>query len=251
MATILKKKSDLKRKRTRFRILSAAAALPVPAILIWAFREPSALIPSGKNFGSILPIILFFAGIAALLGLSGYFRNYARQLSAGISGEEQSLQLMKGLPDRYTVIQNLQLQVNGKPLEIDHLVIGDTGLFIVEAKNYRGTLTGNCSDRELTKEKIARKNAYSQKVKNPVFQVRREVSLLRQYLDSHGCGHYVNGFVCFVNPDFDYQVKGRDPYVEVFSANCGGPAALKNRILSGEDRNMTPEKMQRILHCLR
>ena len=157
---------------------------------------------------------------------------------------------MKSLPDRYTVIQNLQLQVNGKPLEIDHLVIGDTGLFIVETKNYRGTLRGNCSDRELTKEKTTRNSTRSQKVKNPVLQVRREVSLLRQYLDFHGCGHDVNGFVCFVHPDFDYQVKGRDPYVGIFAANRFGSAALKDRILSGEDRNMTPEKMQRILRCL-
>ncbi len=251
MAILLKKKSALKRKRTRFRILSVVAALPIPAILVWAFRERNALIPSGKNFGSFLPVILLFAGTAALLGLSGYFRNHARQLSAGISGEEQSLQWMKSLPDRYTVIQNLQLQVNGKPLEIDHLVIGDTGLFIVETKNYRGTLRGNCSDRELTKEKTTRNSTRSQKVKNPVLQVRREVSLLRQYLDSHGCGHDVNGFVCFVHPDFDYQVKGRDPYVGIFAANRFGSAALKDRILSGEDRNMTPEKMQRILRCLR
>ena len=197
--------------------------------------------------GFIIPVLAAFVIFEAV---SGFFQKKAGQTGAGVRGEKASVSLLSGLPDHYTVIPNFQLAINGRETEIDQLVVGDNGIFIVETKNYRGTLYGDISDRELVKEKFARENTYSQGLRNPVFQVKREIAMLKEYLRSNGCDHYVHGMVYYANCDFRYEVRGEDPYVSVFLAADGGEYKLLDTIRSNVDRAMTPEKKEQILRCL-
>ena len=245
MASIVKNPSKLQKDHRKYVTLAViTTVLCIAAFGIWMLNVIE-YHRYDKEF--IIPVFAAFGGFGAL---SGYFRNKAGQTGAGVSGEKQSLNLLAGLPDGYTVIPNYQLDLNGRRAEIDHLIIGDSGVFIVETKNYRGTLYGNASDQELTKEKFAQKNTYAQTVRNPIFQVKREVAMLKDYLRSHGCDHFIHGIVYFANYDFQYAVQGEDPYVPVILATEGGERELRETILSNVDRNMTPGRKKQILECL-
>jgi predicted RNA-binding Zn-ribbon protein involved in translation (DUF1610 family) len=43
----------------------------------------------------------------------------------------------------YKVINNVVLKTGGKTSQIDHLVISDFGIFVIETKNYKGWILGN------------------------------------------------------------------------------------------------------------
>lgn len=61
----------------------------------------------------------------------------------GLSGENIALNHLNTLPKNYLVFHDVQLP-NGKG-NIDHIVVGQTGLFIIETKNYSGKylISGN------------------------------------------------------------------------------------------------------------
>lgn len=246
MAKIVKNTSKLQKDHQKYIALSVL--MGIPTILAFAFLGFSTASghqqPDQNIFIPLIAVIFLFGTIC------GHFRNRAGQTGAGIRGEKHSLSLLAGLPDGYTVIPNFQLEVNGRRTELDHLIVGRNGIFVVETKNYRGTLFGNVSDKDLTKEKFARKNSYSQAVRNPVLQVKREISILKDYLRAHGCDHFVHGIVYYANADFQYAVQGEDPYVPVVVASRDGANKLQETILSGTDRNMTAFKQEQILQCL-
>jgi RNase P subunit RPR2 len=45
--------------------------------------------------------------------------------------------------NKYKVINNLMINVNGKTVQIDNLIISNFGIFVIETKNYKGFITGN------------------------------------------------------------------------------------------------------------
>jgi hypothetical protein len=47
--------------------------------------------------------------------------------------------MLAGLPEGFVVFHDLH--VPGSPANIDHLVVGPTGVFVVDSKAYTGTLT--------------------------------------------------------------------------------------------------------------
>ncbi len=53
------------------------------------------------------------------------------------------------------LINNICLNINGKETEIDNLIINKNGIFIIEVKNYNGTLYGDIDDFEWGKKSFA------------------------------------------------------------------------------------------------
>ena len=66
-------------------------------------------------------------------------------LNAGVKGEQQTYEILKKLPKEFTVITNPVLHNRGSVNELDFVIIGTNGVFVVETKNYRGIITGNTS----------------------------------------------------------------------------------------------------------
>ncbi len=57
----------------------------------------------------------------------------------GFRGEQLvAYYLANNLPDRYNIINDVTLYLNGKGVQIDHVVVGPTGVFAVETKNITG-----------------------------------------------------------------------------------------------------------------
>ncbi|HHY66467.1 MAG TPA: NERD domain-containing protein [Alicyclobacillus sp.] len=114
----------------------------------------------------------------------------------GSKGEEKAGTLLSGLPDEYLVFHDISCPVGN----IDHVVLGPTGIFIVETKSHSGTITASAEGKLLRNGKPLEKDV--------VKQVWQQVSWLKKTLKSrledtvfiHPLLVFVNGFVQVRNP---------------------------------------------------
>ena len=95
-------------------------------------------------------------------------------LNSGVKGEQQTFEILKKLPKDFTVITNPVLHNRGSVNELDFVVIGRNGVFVVESKNYRGIITGKTSAQNWKQIKHGKNKTYEKEVKNPAKQAYRQ-----------------------------------------------------------------------------
>ena len=67
--------------------------------------------------------------------------------------------------------------------QIDFVLLDRTGIYIIEAKGYSGTVTGSYDDVKWTKTLISRNgNTWKKKVMNPLFQNKGHIRYLKKLL---------------------------------------------------------------------
>ena len=77
----------------------------------------------------------------------------------GWFGEHWTKKALDKLPkDKYRIINNLFLSINGLTHQIDHVVISPYGIFSIETKQYNGYITGSKYDKNWVRH--AGKNKY-------------------------------------------------------------------------------------------
>lgn len=79
---------------------------------------------------------------------------------------------------KYKVINNLMLQVGSKTSQIDHIVVSNYGIFVIETKNYKGWIIGNEHD-EYWKQVIYKRK---EKLYNPIKQNYGHIMALKEVL---------------------------------------------------------------------
>jgi hypothetical protein len=78
--------------------------------------------------------------IFPLIGVLVFYRLH-RSYQKGFEGEKQVAEALSStLSDDYLLINDVQL-VADKRSNIDHIVLGPTGIFVLETKNHRGKIT--------------------------------------------------------------------------------------------------------------
>ena len=77
----------------------------------------------------------------------------------GWFGEHWTKKALDKLPkDKYKIINDLLISVNGLTHQIDHVIISQYGIFSIETKQYNGYITGNKYDKNWVRH--AGKNKY-------------------------------------------------------------------------------------------
>ncbi len=152
----------------------------------------------------IIGIILLVALIIWLINIvseNDYEREQRKIKDAGNFGES----ICKGeikqiLRSDDILINNICLNINGKETEIDNLIINKNGIFIIEVKNYNGTLYGDIDDFEWKKRKVSPGgNVFTKEVKNPIRQMKRQTYLLSRYLKENGIWIWISPYAYFIN----------------------------------------------------
>ena len=113
------------------------------------------------------PAALAYGALAAAAAGALCFRVlYTRSavLKSGIDGERQAAAALRALPYAYHVLVNPVFRVRGKVMELDAVVVGKNGVFIVETKNHAGVITGK-TDAEWWSQ-VKRRGAKT--MKNPL-----------------------------------------------------------------------------------
>lgn len=115
---------------------------------------------------------------------------------AGRWGEEYVIDQIRGvLREDDHLFSNVEIEYDGKPAELDSVVVNKFGVFIFEIKNYSGDLVGEEDDYEWEKYKMSDGGyVYFDLVKNPIKQVKRQVYLFAKYLDYYGKHVWVDGY---------------------------------------------------------
>lgn len=82
-------------------------------------------------------------------------------------------------PDKYIIINDLLLKTSHGTSQIDHVVLSEYGIFVIETKNYSGWIYGSEHSEEWTK------NVYGNKYKfrNPLKQNYAHVKALMEVLE--------------------------------------------------------------------
>lgn len=151
-------------------------------------------------------------------------------IKSGLIGEKYTKEIFKRLPNSYTVIPDLTVSSRGKSSQLDHVVIGPNGIFIIETKNLNGRIEGHYDNQEVTQNKIGRGGEkYTRNFYNPIKQVTTHVYRLKDYLKSNNLSVWVNGCVYFSHHDAEVFLNSRD--IPVFSYQKNGPNNLVNYIL--------------------
>jgi len=107
----------------------------------------------------------------------------------GARGEERVSWILRSLPDRYHVFNDF---VAGRA-HVDHVVVGPAGVFAVETKNWRGSVTVEDGHILLDGRLPSRP---------PLVQVQREADLVRSTLAKAGWPGAVTPVLCFASDTF-------------------------------------------------
>ncbi len=150
----------------------------------------SALITLSLN---ILVAVGLLVSLAPLAAFFYYLRKY-RIYNGGWTGEKQVTKLLSNrLSDDYLLLNDLHLRNGGG--DIDHVVLGPNGIFVLETKNWSGDVT--CQGDEW--QRGGKRNFKG----SPSLQVKRNVTKIKRIIDSspslRSFGIWVEGVLVFTN----------------------------------------------------
>ena len=141
--------------------------------------------------------------------LSDKDKLYYLNLKKGYEGEL----LFDGYLERLTcesmILNDLLLKMNQTTFQIDSMIVTSDCIYVFEVKNYEGDFYYDSeTDKIFSKSKTL-------EIVNPLIQLKRSDTLLRQLLQSFGfSGLRIHSTVVFVNPHFTlYQAPLDKPFI--------------------------------------
>jgi hypothetical protein len=173
-------------------------------------------------------------------------------LKAGVSGEKAATKVFQNLSDDYTVFHDLTVIFEGKPSQIDHVIVGPTGVFIVETKNIKGRISGLIDESQWTVTKVGRKGGvYDKRLYSPVKQVGTHVYRLSNFLRDNTVHTWVQGVVYFSNHETKISIeKKTSKDIPVFAAKNGGSFDLL-KYIEQTGNTLSKEKQVKTIKLLR
>ncbi len=134
----------------------------------------------------------WLAGAVILLFLAAAHGAAVRQdgreskaIKAGLRGESKvARELARGLDNDHYVFNDLSLRSGFRRAQIDHVVVGPGGVFVIETKNWGGRITGGPRDAAWTQHGDGTRPP--RRHENPVLQNERHVRVLDACLRSGG-----------------------------------------------------------------
>lgn len=131
----------------------------------------------------------------------------------GIRGEiKASNAILSVMRPDDRLFTNVSINYDGRPAELDNVIVNKYGVFVIEVKNYAGVIYGNEDDFEWQKHKTTDAgNTYVKTVRNPIKQVKRQCYLLARYLEYYGTKVWVNGYAILI--------QGNSPVVSDYILN--------------------------------
>jgi hypothetical protein len=126
-------------------------------------------------------LIIFILGILFLV-----IKYYTPKIK-GYIGERRVSKALKRLNSKeYIVLNNIELKIKGSTSQIDHIIVSDYGIFVIETKNYKGWILGYEKDRYWYQ--VIYK--YRRKFYNPVLQNQGHVYALKHVLKNYNYLRY-------------------------------------------------------------
>ncbi|RFF29963.1 nuclease-related domain-containing protein [Wenzhouxiangella sediminis] len=193
----LKRHREELREQRRLRGRRLMVAVPAAVLSVAAAAAWSA--PLAVMLAGVAAIVVFFL---ALPGSSSVDPGHL----AGVEGEAAVLERLKSLPDDYLILNRVRLPdetlTNGQR-ELDFIVAGPTGLWVVEVKNTPGHLQVMPGRKHWP---LARRAGCGSRpnwnaMANPVPQARAQVEALERWLLINGIEARARGVIVMAHPE--------------------------------------------------
>lgn len=220
MAKIYTKDNRMQRNWKRCKRL-AAISLRLGYVMV------GALAAAGAGAAYYREQLLAYALIPMLLLiLILYLVHYimtkqAAVLNAGVVGENTTRQLIRHLPGNYIAVSNVRIEFEGSTSELDMIVVGPTGVFVIETKNYSGSIVGKVEDTNWKRAKrIEYGQNYAASFYSPVKQVATHAYRLSKFLKKNKIFVWVQGLVYFSDSAASIKISGNTKKIPVFRAEA-------------------------------
>lgn len=244
MAYIISKDTHLHRSYKRQRTLfwwSAGLGVGVFAfwlLIIFGIRKPDV------GFLLACPVIsfcfLFFAK-------TRYDR--LSVLAAGIRGEKLTLDILKSLDSEHWIVTDKKITYKGQSSELDFVVIGPTGVCIVESKHLSGKILADPEEKTWNRVKVSHSGV--ERIKNfysPVKQVNTHLYRLKKILQEEGISVHLDSAVFFSDPEVQVRLSSKAGDTPVFWGEKGAEMLLS---YIRKPRNpLTPQEVLKITEIL-
>ncbi len=184
MARVLSDENSLSGRRGRLRREAGLLRRLIPAEAV-AAGVLLAVGAATRGVGWVVAAgILAFLAVAhgAAVRQGGH---ESQAIQAGLRGETRvARELARGLDNAHYVFNDLSIRSGFRAAQIDHLVVGPGGVFVIETKNWGGRITGGARDPAWTQEGDGTRPA--RRHENPVLQNERHVRVLGACLGAGG-----------------------------------------------------------------
>jgi hypothetical protein len=199
MAKVVKIKSQLKRNKTKAFLNVALAFLLASACVVFGFGLLVLILLKKITLHIAIPIILLISSLICIVVFLSYRKRYGI-LQAGVRGEDTTRKILQKLPKEFTVLTNPVILNRGITMELDFVVVGKNGVFIVESKNHRGIITGKTSWSSWKQVKHGKNDkVYEKEITNPVKQAYRQSKRMEEVFRDFNIAANVYSILYFVD----------------------------------------------------
>lgn len=120
---------------------------------------------------------------------------------SGQQGEYSVAAVLSSLPSNYYIINNLLLKTPKGSTQIDHIVISPAGVFVIETKNHKGMILGDCYSKYWMQILYKRGGIARYQFYSPYYQNMSHMMHLAQHYGIP-C-EYIQGIIVFSNLSAD------------------------------------------------
>lgn len=182
----------------------------------------------------IIEAIGFVTSLVILIVFQYYQRKY-RIYKGGRQGEKAVINtLTQNLNDEYYLINGAYLK-GKKGGDIDHIVLGPNGVYVLETKNWSGKIICNGDQWQRPGKKV--KN-------NPSLQVKHNTQKIKKIIDNSPISRdtkiWIEGLLVFTNTHANLSVN--NPTVTILKLQ-----QLSNYIKNQKNNHLTKEQIQKII----
>lgn len=118
-------------------------------------------------------------------------------MQKGLNGERKLDLLLTSLPSDFSIIRDLSLTYLHTTIQIDTAVITQHAIFLIEVKNFSGTITFDTTLHQLIRSDGEIENGF----KYPITQCENNLYVLRQWLENHNLsGLPIHYFIAIAEP---------------------------------------------------
>jgi len=106
-------------------------------------------------------------------------RTFKKNTTRGDRGEQKVIDVLEKYEEPFFLINNLMLEdKKGNTHQCDHIFINEQGVFVIETKNYFGTISNNANDSIWIRSDSKKTNTFG----NPLFQNISHIRVIKNIL---------------------------------------------------------------------